>query len=72
MESNGDLHESLHNATMRVIEEHRSPEVLEDLMGLEKMLGVNQVDAFFELGAFHMAIVSWEFTAEPGFWINNL
>jgi hypothetical protein len=29
-------------------------------VGLEKMLAVDQVDAFFELGSFHMAIVSRE------------
>ena len=75
MESNRDLNEPLHNATMRIIEGHRSPEVLEDLVSLEKMVGVDQVDAFFELGAFHMAIVSRESTvhrrsSDSG--INNL
>ncbi len=66
MERDGNLHKALHNATMRVIEGHRSPEVLEDLMSFEIMLCVDQVDALFKLGAFHLAIVAWPASLHGG------
>lgn len=66
MERDGNLHKALHNATMRVIEGHRSPEVLEDLMSFEIMLRVDQVDALFKLGAFHLAIVAWPASLHGG------